>query len=61
LSSFAFGVAAAIITGRIRSGVYRDRPHVATAFKELLPRVSEFSEEELEKVVAALFARGRSV
>lgn len=61
LSSFAFGVAAAIITGRIRSGVYRDRPHVATAFKELLPRVSEFSEDELERVVAALFARGRSV
>ena len=55
LSSFAFGVAAAIMASRIRSGVYLDRPHVITAFKELLPRVSEFSQEELEGVVDALF------
>jgi hypothetical protein len=60
LGSFAFGVGAAIMAHRISSGVYRDRPHVVTAFKELLPRVSEFSEEELEGVVDALFERGRS-
>ena len=58
LSSFAFGVAAAIMVGRIRTGVYRDRPHALTAFKELLPRVSEFSDAELEGVVDALFERG---
>jgi tetratricopeptide (TPR) repeat protein len=59
LSGFAFGVAAAIMVGLIRSGVYRDRPHVITAFKEMLPRVSEFSDAELEGVVDALFMRGR--
>jgi hypothetical protein len=31
-----------------------------TAFKEVLPRVSEFSETELEGVVDALFERGRT-
>ena len=60
LSSFAFGVAAAAICQRIRAGVYRDRPHVVTAFLELLPQVAEFSESELEGVVDALFERSRS-
>lgn len=59
LSSFAFAVAAAVIAQRIRSGVYSDRPHVVTAFRELLPRVAEFSEAELEGVVDALFERSR--
>ncbi len=59
LGSFAFGVAAAIMASRIRAGVYRDRPHVLTAFKDLLPSVSSFSEEELDVVVNALFERGR--
>jgi tetratricopeptide (TPR) repeat protein len=59
LGSFAFAVAAAVISQRIRSGVYKDRPHVATAFRELLPRVSEFSEAELEGVVDTLFERSR--
>lgn len=59
LGSFAFAVAAAIISQRIRSGIYLDRPHVATAFKELFPRVCEFSEAELEGVVEALFERSR--
>lgn len=59
LGSFAFAVAAAVISQRIRSGVYRDRPHVMTAFRELLPRVAEFSEAELEGVVDALFERSR--
>jgi hypothetical protein len=61
LSSFAFGVAAASISQRIRAGVYRDRPHVVTAFREMLPQVSEFSESELEGVVNALFERIRSL
>lgn len=61
LSSFAFGVAAASISQRIRAGVYRDRPHVVTAFREMLPQVSEFSESELEVVVNALFERIRSL
>jgi hypothetical protein len=60
LGSFAFAVAAAAISQRIRAGVYSDRPHVVTAFKELLPQVSEFSESELEGVVDALFERSRS-
>jgi hypothetical protein len=60
LGGFAFGVAAAIMVARIREGIYRDRSHVMTAFKELLPRVSEFSETELEGVVDALFERGRT-
>ena len=60
LSSFAFAVAAAAISQRIRAGVYRDRPHVVTAFREMLPQVSEFSEVELEGVVEALFERSRS-
>jgi tetratricopeptide (TPR) repeat protein len=54
LRSFAFGLAAAIITRRIRAGVYSDRPHVVTAFRELLPQVSQFSEEELEGVANSL-------
>jgi hypothetical protein len=33
---------------------------VVTAFKELLPKLSEFSEAELEGVVEALFERSRS-
>jgi tetratricopeptide (TPR) repeat protein len=61
LGSFAFAVGAAVIAQRIRSGVYRDRPHVVTAFRELLPRVAEFSEAELEGVVDALFERSRPV
>jgi hypothetical protein len=60
LGGFAFGVAAAIMVARIREGIYRDRSHVMTAFKEVLPRVSEFSETELEGVVDALFERGRT-
>ena len=60
LGSFAFGVTAAVVVQRIRSGVYRDRAHVVTAFKELLPRLAEFSEGELEGVVDALFERSRS-
>jgi hypothetical protein len=59
LGSFAFAIAAAIMVARIREGIYLDRSHVMTAFKELLPRVSEFSETELEGVVDALFERGR--
>jgi hypothetical protein len=60
LGSFAFGVTAAVVVQRIRSGVYRDRAHVVTAFKELLPKLAEFSEGELEGVVDALFERSRS-
>lgn len=60
LSSFAFGLAASIMASRIRSGVYGDRAHALTAFRELLPRVAEFSDEELEGVVDALFERGRA-
>ena len=59
LGSFAFGVAAAVVTGRIRKGVYVDRPHVVTAFIELLPRISEFSESELEGVADALLTNAR--
>ena len=59
LGSFAFAAAAAVISQRVRSGVYQDRPHVATAFRELLPRVAEFSEAELEGVVDTLFERSR--
>jgi hypothetical protein len=59
LGSFAFGVAAAVVTGRIRKGVYVDRPHVVTAFLELLPRISEFSEVELEEVADALLRNAR--
>jgi tetratricopeptide (TPR) repeat protein len=59
LGSFAFAVAAAVISQRIRSGIYSDRPHVMTAFRELLPRVAEFSEAELEGVADALFERSR--
>jgi tetratricopeptide (TPR) repeat protein len=60
LGGFAFGVAAAIMVARIREGIYRDRSHVMTAFKEVLPRVADFSEVELEGVVDALFERGRT-
>lgn len=60
LGSFAFGVAAAVMVVRIREGIYGDRSHVMTAFKELLPRVAEFSEKELEGVVDALFERGKT-
>jgi tetratricopeptide (TPR) repeat protein len=60
LGSFGFGIAAAIMVERIREGVYRDRSHVMTALRELLPRVAEFSEAELEGVVDALFERGRT-
>jgi len=59
LGSFAFGIAAAVISQRVRSGIYADRPHVMTAFKELLPRVAEFSEAELEGVVDSIFKRSR--
>ena len=59
LGSFAFGIAAAVIAEKIRAGVYSDRAHVVTAFKELLPRVAEFSESELEGVIEALFQRSR--
>jgi hypothetical protein len=52
-------VAAAVVTGRIRKGVYVDRPHVVTAFLELLPRISEFSEVELEEVADALLRNAR--
>jgi tetratricopeptide (TPR) repeat protein len=61
LGSFAFGVAAAVVTGRIRKGVYADRPHVVTAFLELLPQMSQFAEEELEGVADALLANARSL
>lgn len=60
LGSFAFGVAAAVMVARIREGIYGDRSHVMTAFKELLPRVAEFSEKELDGVVNALFERGKT-
>jgi tetratricopeptide (TPR) repeat protein len=59
LSSFAFGVAAAVISDRVKKGVYTDRPHVMTALRELLPRVAEFSEGELEGVVDVLFENSR--
>lgn len=58
-SSFAFGVAAALISDRVKKGVYSDRPHVMTALRELLPRVAEFSEAELEGVVDVLFENSR--
>lgn len=59
LVSFACGVAAAIMAQRIRAGVYPDRPHVLTAFKDLLPQSTEFSEAELEGVVDAIFERSQ--
>lgn len=61
LGSFAFGVAAAVVAERIKSGIYPDRAHAVTAFRELLPSVREFSESELDGVVDALFERSRSV
>lgn len=61
LGSFAFGIAAAIISQRVRRGVYKDRPHVVTALRELLPRLSEFSDSEIEGVADTIFqsAQGR--
>jgi tetratricopeptide (TPR) repeat protein len=55
LASFAFGIAAAIVSQRVRSGVYRDRPHVVTALRELLPRLSEFADSEIEGVADTIF------
>jgi tetratricopeptide (TPR) repeat protein len=55
LASFAFGIAAAIVSQRVRSGVYQDRPHVVTALRELLPRLSEFADSEIEGVADTIF------
>jgi tetratricopeptide (TPR) repeat protein len=60
LASFGFGVGAAVITDRIRKGVYTDRAHIVTALQELLPGVAVFSESELDGVVTALLESARS-
>jgi tetratricopeptide (TPR) repeat protein len=61
LMGFAFGLAAGLVTRRVRAGVYTDRPHVVTALRELLPQVEQFSEEELEGVADSLLKAGRSL
>lgn len=61
LASFGFGVGAAVITDRIRKGVYTDRAHIVTALREILPGVAEFSESELDGVVTALLDSARGV
>jgi hypothetical protein len=57
LSSFGLGLAAAVVSERIREGVYPDRPHALTALKELLPTTTGVSESELEGVVDTLWQR----